>query len=261
MSKNLYKLFYKDYFSQVSFSYIFDGNSISRKHIEEANQTFIEIKNHDLLEASLSVIPSCKRANAQVPLKIEYPGLITGLGIGHEANIEGEFKLGIHLDFTYGMPVIYGSSVKGILRAAFNDPEYIKALLGREVDVEDLIKDIFDGQERDLEKENATENKKIYKNKSIYKRDVFFDAVIISPDSKERILSSDYITPHLNPLRDPLPICFVKIASGCTIEFRFRVVSSVLPNSEKLALFLRILCDSGVGAKTHVGYGQLSETD
>lgn len=260
MSKNLYKLFYKEYFSQVDFSYMFDGNNDSRKRKEKSNQTLLKEKNNDLLNASLFVIPSCKRANAQVPLKVEYPGLITGVGIGHEANIEGEFKLGIHLDYTYGMPIIYGSSVKGILRAAFNDYEYIKGLLRKEVDVEDLIRDIFYGQERDFEKEGSVVvSQKIYKSKSIYKRDIFFDAVIISSDSNNRILTSDYITPHLNPLRDPIPISFVKIASGCTIEFRFRIVDSILPRIEKLALFLKILQDGGIGAKTHVGYGQLSE--
>ena len=125
------------------------------------------------------------------------------------------------------------------------------------IEVKDLIKDIFDGQERDPENDDPIKGTIAYKNKSIYKRDIFFDAVIISPDSTGHILASDYITPHKNPLRDPVPISFIKIASGCTMELRFRLVNSIITNAEKLALFLKILQDSGIGAKTNVGYGQL----
>lgn len=255
MNKNLYKLFYRDYYSQINFSYLFSNT----REVIEKNQTQIAAKKEELLGVTLAIIPKCKRANVQVPIQVQYPGLITGSGITHEASIEGEFKLGIHLDYTYGMPVIYGSSIKGVLRSAFvNDPDYIQSLLGRTINVNDLIKDIFDGQERDPENDDPIRRTIAYKNKSIYKRDIFFDAVIISPDSAGHILASDYITPHKNPLRDPVPISFIKIASGCTIELRFRLVNSIITNAEKLALFLKILQDSGVGAKTNVGYGQLS---
>lgn len=253
MNKNIYKLFYKDYYSQINFSYLFSNS----REIMRNNQAQIVAKNKELLEVPLVIIPECKRANAKVPIQVQYPGLITGSGITHEASIEGEFKLGIHLDYTYGMPVIYGSSIKGILCSAFNDHDYIQSLLNKEIDVEDLAKDIFEGQELDLENKDPIRGTKVYKDKSIYKRDIFFDAVIISPDSTGHILASDYITPHKNPLRDPVPISFIKIASGCTIEFRFRLVNSMITNAEKLALFLQILQDSGVGAKTNVGYGQL----
>ena len=161
------------------------------------------------------------------------------------------------------MPVIYGSSIKGVLRSAFvNDPDYIQSLLDeiiedKTIEVKDLIKDIFDGQERDPENDDPIKGTIPYKNKSIFKRDIFFDAVIISPDSTGHILASDYITPHKNPLRDPVPISFIKIASGCTMELRFRLVNSIITNAEKLALFLKILQDSGIVANTNVGYGQL----
>ena len=259
MNKNLYKLFYRDYYSQVNFSYLFSNN----REVIENNQAQIAAKNEELLEAPLAIIPKCKRTNVQVPIQVQYPGLITGSGITHETSIEGEFKLGIHLDCTYGMPVIYGSSIKGVLRSAFvNDPDYIQSLLDeivedKTIEVKDLIKDIFDGQERDPENDDPIKGTIAYKNKSIYKRDIFFDAVIISPDSTGHILASDYITPHKNPLRDPVPISFIKIASGCTMELRFRLVNSIITNAEKLALFLKILQDSGIGAKTNVGYGQL----
>jgi CRISPR-associated protein Cmr6 len=76
-------------------------------------------------------------------------------------------------------------------------------------------------------------------------------------------LEDDSITPHGdNPLKNPLPITMLKIAPGCEIEFRFRLVDSVVDGKvfkkeDKLKLFENILKTVGVGAKTNVGYGQL----
>lgn len=261
MHKNIYKLFYKDYFHRVDFSYLFESDSTRRKGIEDKNKIVISDMNNEILNSTLFVIPPCKRVNAPMVMKVHYPGLITGVGITHEANIEGEFKLGMHFDYTYGMPVVYGSSVKGVLRSVFRDEVYIQSLINRiskkNIDVKELFEDIFEGNERDPEHDDVVEHIKAYKSKSIYKRDLFFDAVIIKPDSNGHILETDYITPHKNPLKNPVPISFVKIASGCNIEFRFRLVDSILTRQEKYSLFLLILQEFGVGAKTNVGYGNM----
>jgi len=130
--------------------------------------------------------------------------------------------------------------------------------------------EIFEGQVRDNEAENKkygpswkekvkdTKNR-LYSPKSIYDRDIFFDAVITAPDKKGRILCSDSITPHGdNPLKNPTPITFVKIAPGCKLEFRFKLAGNIEERKLKLDLFKEILTTIGVGAKTNVGYGQLS---
>lgn len=184
-------------------------------------------------------------------LTISYPGLVTGVGINHEAKIEGEFKLGVHFDYTYGMPVVYGSSVKGALRAWFKDI-YLEKNIGQEKTAQMLFDDIFNGIGADG------------KPKSIYDRDIFFDAVLVKADPKGRILCSDSITPHGdNPLRNPTPITFLKIAPGCEMEFRFKLVDTkdengdvIFLKSQKKALFEEIIKTVGVGAKTNVGYGQ-----
>lgn len=178
------------------------------------------------------------------PLEIQYPGLVTGVGIDHETKVEGEFKLGVHFDWTHGMPVVYGSSVKGVLKSYFK--EFYSPKEGQQPTAEDAIEDIFNGGK-----------------KSIYNRDIFFDAVIIQPDKKGRILCPDSITPHLQgPLKNPIPITFLKIAPGCTLEFRFKLVDTkigdlVLNKEDKLQIFKEILTTVGIGAKTNVGYGQL----
>lgn len=258
--KNLYHLFYKKYFDGIPFDYLLERNSVVPDNVKNT----IKKRNYELLRAELFEIPRNELVNNWISAKIAYPGLITGIGINHEVGIEGEFKLGMHFDFTYGMPVIYGSSIKGILRSAFPDEKdcqrtyiskekQIREYLGtgfEEIDVARIRDVLFEGKAEDLI--------------PVYSRDIFFDAVIIS-DVNSRILASDSITPHgNNPLKNPIPITFLKIASGATMEFRFRLTSSringhIVTDKIKRELFRKILEDFGVGAKTNVGYGQFSE--
>lgn len=273
--RNLHKLFYKDYFEhnveieekdrntgnvkkykkKISYKFLTDTNDA--KKIQELNSKILNHKdgvNHLLTKkAELKVIQNeCCNAGDSFTLKTLYPGLITGVGIDHEAGIVGEFKLGVHFDYTYGMPIIYGSSVKGVLKTYFKDfaKDYNNTLTNDELIY--LEKDIFDG-------------KKMDDNKSIYDRDIFFDAVISSPNRKGKILDSDSLCPHgENPLKNPIPISFLKIASDVTIEFRFKLVDSKVGNIElkkleKKTIFETILKTVGIGAKTNVGYGQFSQ--
>lgn len=315
--KNLHKAYYKDYFKDIKFSYLFFEEKIDRERnekrkkelkkeledIEKDNKTKIKNKNNILSGSELlSLINNpISPQKHRFSLKIAYPGLVTGVGINHEAKIEGEFKLGVHFDYTWGMPVVYGSSVKGVLRAYFT--EFYKRN-DDEFDEFDLLHDIFYGETRNiaLEKEfykkkyqkeckdkhgdewktiwaeqyeNNWENrwkkevkddvkKRKYIPKSIYNRDIFFDAVITRADNKGRILCSDSITPHGdNPLKNPVPLTFLKIAAGCTMEFRFKLVDTkdengkvIFTKNDKKNLFEEIIKTVGLGAKTNVGYGQ-----
>lgn len=241
--RNLKKFYYKDYFKEggktVDFSYVLKG----QKKSAPSEIAAVIVRNNDVF-CSLKfqekdIIPANPMVNKTLKLKVAYPGLVTGVGINHEANIEGEFKLGIHFDHTHGQPVVYGSTVKGVLRHYMEEDNCSQA----------LIDDIFDGK------------------KSIYKRDIFFDAVIVKANKSGKILASDSITPHgNNPLNNPIPLTFVKIASGCTLEFRFRLVDSVIDGEtvtaeKKLQIFSDILTTYGVGAKTNVGYGQLEAAE
>lgn len=246
--RNLHKYYYKDYFAGADFSPLLNGGDSAMRDLKEKNQNLCSPN-------LLKVIEKSPLVNTVFTLEIQYPGLVTGVGIKHETKIEGEFKLGVHFDWTHGMPVVYGSSVKGVLRAWFK--EFYKPTTDQP-SVDDAFDSIFEG------KENG-------KSKSIYERDIFFDAVIVEADSKGRILASDSITPHGgenhdNPLKNPTPLTFMKIASGCTMEFRFKLVDTKIKKDEKIliftaaqkkTLFEEILKTVGVGAKTNVGYGQL----
>ena len=290
--RNLHKYYYKDYFSPgISFDdickveekenlpktdvegkeklskEISDIQDNNKKIIKKRNEiltsgTFAKNETGKPLRDELIIKNDISPTEHRFSLRITYPGLVTGVGINHEAKIEGEFKLGVHFDWTHGMPLVYGSSVKGMLRSAFKDG-YVDASLIRDANKnikeednvpewvgnpkfnKNLIEDIFEG-----------------KGKSIYDRDIFFDAVITNADPKGRILCSDSITPHPGPLKNPTPITFLKIAPGCLLEFRFKLTDSTINGetftaSQKLTLFKEILTTVGVGAKTNVGYGQL----
>ncbi len=256
--KNLGWLYYKDYFREVDFREILDdksdsGSEIAERNAEKEKKQVLTGKNQAILEWKFDsnlwfedMMP--KMGKDCIKAKVCYPGLVTGVGLGHEAKIEEEFKLGMHFDYTYGMPVIYGSSVKGLLRSMFKYPEYIQEKMKglSEKEVWELEKNIFDGVGSDG-------------LLSIYERDIFYDAVIVKANKQGRILEQDVLAPHgKDPLKNPQPFMFLKIASGVTMEFCFDLKDfAKIKVEQKLGLFKEILGDIGIGAKTNVGYGQL----
>ncbi|GHU75942.1 type III-B CRISPR module RAMP protein Cmr6 [Bacteroidia bacterium] len=255
--RNLHKLFYKDYFKYVVFQ--LNGDKVTAQN---------KPNNSLLLNATCEEIPKPENVNISFPLTVVYPGLITGVGIDHQANIEGEFKLGVHFDYTYGMPVVYGSSVKGVLSAYFVD--FLETKPSEEIlKKNDILKKLYERIKDEDWKKKDFEDFRIdifeSKNKSIYNRDIFFDAVIVEANKLDKILDSDTLCPHgENPLKNPIPISFLKIASGVKMEFRFKLVDSEIGNKkltadEKKTIFETILKTVGVGAKTNVGYGQFTD--
>lgn len=255
--RNLHKLYYKDYYSGVDFAEL--DSDESKNAIERSNELLTRpLPGNYLLDAGNHLGDDIYSFD----LEVLYPGLITGIGIQHQTSVEGEFKLGLHFDYTTGLPVVYGSSVKGVLKFYFKDCLSERAKKG-ELDSDRLIDDIFEGKHYS-DKE---------KTKSVYDRDVFFDAIISSPNKDRQILASDTIAPHGgeshdNPLVNPTPISFIKIASGVSLKFRFRLVdtkddkgNTVFSKYDKCISFIDILTAFGIGAKTNVGYGQLKLTD
>ena len=124
-----------------------------------------------------------------------YPGLITGSGYNHpagerESDSSSDFQMGFYFDHTTGMPVIPGSTVKGILKSVFPKNEdkeiiqekikYINGLLDNKFEI------TIDNWQNLFEKGN-----------------IFYDAFISSVPQDGRIFAEDYITPHKNILKIP----------------------------------------------------------
>jgi len=218
---NLGWLFYRDYFEGIDFN-----------NLQKCEEK-IKSKIKNILEQLPRLQTKKSLGNVSFELTTTYPGLLLGSGYLHELpDVKGQAILGFDFDYTTGLPVIRGSSIKGVLRSAFEHHNYIKSLLDKELDIEKLKNEIF---------ENG---------------DIFFDAYII--DFKDTLLSDDYITPHKDEVKDPIPLRFIKVSPNVTFRFEFRLNDTSLTKEEKKDLFKNIILDLGLGAKTNVGYGKFN---
>ena len=227
-------LFYKGYFLDFT----------KDDYEDMLNETFtksIKDKTDKIFDANfkLNTSPSPIKniANQTFKLTTTYPGLLVGSGYMHELpNVKEQIQLGFDFDYTTGLPIIRGSSIKGALRSAFKHKEYIKEILDKDIDVKKLEESIF---------ENS---------------DIFFDAVVFKV--KDKLLGDDYVTPHKDELKNPIPIRFLKVLPEVTFEFYFRLDDGdSVTKEDKANLFKEILLDLGVGAKTNIGYGKFKRSE
>lgn len=253
-SNNLHYAFYVEYYKDIK-------EQIQEiKFSDEMNKISFQDKNQRLLNKINHVSNEIKSKNNIVPLdnidttlttldfEIIYPGVLIGTGITHKCGAKEEIALGFTFDYVTGIPYLPGSSVKGILRDAFQYKEYIHEIL------------IFEG---------FTEEEIL----PVSQRIIFYDAVLNGNIGQEKkkvtILGLDIIAPHrknkdLLELAEPEPITFLKILPGNFLHFIFRLEDIILPSSLILdkedlkTLFQTILQDVGIGAKTNVGYGVLN---
>lgn len=278
MSYNPGLLFYKHYYERFDFAQmLLDNNSnVDKKIIERREKAYFKPLNTILLLTPfvsnlLLPIEKSKPALGAAPVRLTttYPGLVIGTGYTHGIGATGEFKIGFYFDHTTGLPVIPGSSVKGLLRSAFpvlywqkaeqlrkkgkteeaefwdglaeNRKQFVEALLKAlniEPDkkanfVQRLELEIFEGMQG-LNREKAADHF------SMSDRDIFYEAVIV--DSKSRFIFEDeYITPHKNKkgdgipdeLKNPTPLQLLKVRPGVTFEFQFDLKNTYrLPQKE-----------------------------
>lgn len=245
----------------------FDTINLDSKGIVTNFSTFNKGKNDKLIKGA--TLPPYDKENdiedvTSFELKTCYPGLLCGVGYHHEINNPKNepkeddapevYNLGMYFDYTSGLPVIPGSSIKGMLRSAIEEWDFLAdykpqekntppaSLSDKKVLHEEIIKTVFEG-----------------KGLSIYDRDIFLDAIPIKADNK--LFGEDYITHHPTPLQNPNPVRFLRINPGVTYQFRFilRNNDNGLKADFKEDLFKAIICTFGLGAKTNVGYGQFVE--
>ena len=166
-----------------------------------------------------------------------------------------DFQMGFYFDWTTGLPVLPGSTVKGVLRDVFP--------LREKNDEKKIAKSNYLAEKLNTDKSLTLISIEKLEN-SIFedKGDVFYDAYVI-PEKNVKIFEEDYITPHPSPFSDPTPLRFLKIAPGVTFKFQFKFKESKIDDSIKITpkdkkeLFEKILLDFGIGAKRNTGYGVL----
>ena len=209
-----------------------------------------------------------------VNMRVQAPGLLIGSGLAHGLpGSEEDVKTGLQFDYTSGLPVIPGSSVKGVIRSAFptikEDKEQSNEADAEKLNyIRSLIADIPEFSSLVLEDNDILE----LGNQMFNHGDIFADALLVGYGTRmkqhgpvKQVLAEDYITPHTGgPLAQPIPIKIVKVAPGVTFAFCFKfnetkVGAKVVSASMKKALCAEILQELGVGAKTNVGYGVLKE--
>ena len=209
-----------------------------------------------------------------VNMRVQAPGLLIGSGLAHGLpGSEEDVKTGLQFDYTSGLPVIPGSSVKGVIRSAFptikEDKEQSNEADAEKLNyIKSLIADIPEFSSLVLEDNDILE----LGNQMFNHGDIFADALLVGYGTRmkqhgpvKQVLTEDYITPHTGgPLAQPIPIKIVKVAPGVTFAFCFKfnetkIGARVVSASMKKALCAAILQDLGVGAKTNVGYGVLKE--
>jgi CRISPR-associated protein Cmr6 len=101
--------FYRDYFNDVNF----------RITDKKKQEDIFKPKNNAFERARLIPLSSNSNSPQGFSLKLLYPGLLSGIGYTMGVGMAGEFKIGFYFDHTTGMPVIPGSSIKGVLRSVF----------------------------------------------------------------------------------------------------------------------------------------------
>lgn len=240
----------------------FNGGLAYRQR--EAN--IIRLKHDPVLSRRLGVE---HEGTQSFSLKTRYPGLLAGSGYPHPKAREdnNDFQLGFFFDHTSGMPVIPGSSIKGVLRSPFRrlydsqTGDSAVALLNDAAGLkeENQKKDVTFWQdvERLIFAGIDAEGEMILRRE----RTVFHDAVIAGTDNdRGYILADDYITHHPGSFDEPNPVRFLKVRSGVTFRFTFQPGRAV-EGIDTVKLFENIILLLGLGAKTAHGYGHFDTVD
>lgn len=209
----------------------------------EPNATIVKI-NQQIFDSSLIELPDTwYNLNADCfNYFIGNPGAIIGAGYAHDYKSEKDsegtkeaVKSGFSFDYTTGLPVLPGASLKGILRSLFPQKkiisEYIKdkdsikrqEILDTQLLKYQFVKELFVSKIpawSELSDDQINSNieaiedeifEGIRNNKSIgiYERDTFFGAipVDINPntnisENQKQLLSMDNITPHKHKNRN-----------------------------------------------------------
>jgi len=245
--------------------------------LPDCSMSFLLGNNNSLTDVRMNEIPYPDYFQIQgadsFPLRTHYPGLIIGIGYVHAVEPKekeeqksnknqkedrpSEFQQGFFFDWTTGIPVIPGASIKGVIRSIFPKKSDNNSIIDEKCAYfqEHLKIDIETNQVKPLLKKLESS---IFEEKG----DIFYDAYIQSPNKQGRIFAEDYIAYHEDPFKDPKPIRFLKIETGVTFCFQFKLKSNdrmpVSPK-QKCDLFKQIILDFGLGAKTNSGYGIFQE--
>lgn len=269
-SKNMSYIYYHEYFKgleerkeKLGLVYELGGSPSSEEQFRERNKALQDFK----FDLSLSPLEHLKNASKDASkgvasfqtfsLETIYPGLMIGTGNPHDLKSKGSIYSGFSFDYVTGLPYIPGSSVKGVLKSVFPKKEDTKDDINQQKMkyIQSLLKPGLSDKEIYGLKDNIFED-----------NDVFLDAYpcpTSKKNTKQQCLALEFITPHSDIIKNPIPINCLKVKPSISFEFGFYLNECQLSDEvqitvkEKIELFKTILTDVGIGAKTNVGFGQL----
>ncbi len=261
-SKNMNYVFNHQYFDNLRRKVIVHKDGTKEEQFEIGKESEILERNRALEQFTFhtamptdewDALPGCHRFS----LWTLYPGTLIGTGNPHSMKMDHVIKCGFTFDYATGLPMLPGSSLKGILRSYFpqhaddaQKEEYtqyigglLQAITGTEIDLEAFETAVFDGG------------------------DVFLGAVPKLTANGSQLLQSEFLTPHnKGRFKNPVPINLIKIRPGVELVFYFLLQDYtsedgqvIVSAQQKEKLFRQILLDMGIGAKTNVGFGKLTE--
>ena len=213
-------------------------------------------------------------AEYEFELYTTYPGLLLGTGNANPPETlkdadKNSYNLGFYFDYTTGMPIIPGSTIKGILKSVF------PALKGKHKDSEDCIKYKLEyinniiGEIRNIiSKKFSLITEDNWEEIFFHKKHIFYDAYITqipaTGDFKNMIFADDYIAPHHQSgiYKEPKPIHFLKIAPNVRFKFQFDLGDYEDIDANTISqVFEDIILKFGIGAKRNVGYGAFNKAE
>ena len=242
------------YYRGGDFGRKLDGTTVQQITGNPPGTSLEAIRINDISYTEYFIVPEAKSFR----LKTTYPGLLLGTGYNHPAREQGDFQMGFFFDHSTGMPVIPGSTIKGMLKSVFPKNGDVDEIKQEKLSYVRGLSKLITGKDILIDQNNW--------ERLFEKGNFFFDAYISGVPSNSKVFAEDYITPHKNIFKDPIPIRFLKIAPNVTFTFQFQLIDSCLENNrkisfnEKLKLFEKILLYFGIGAKRNVGYGNLTDT-
>lgn len=245
---NMHYYYNVEYFQDTLLAGANEASQIYTKH----NTTIYDFKfRDDSYLKSIMEEEQLKEDIKSFSLQTVYPGLFIGSGYQHDGSFEGVKNAiigGFYFDYVTGLPVIPGSTVKGMLRSYFQEGEkwsMVKELAKKpEADLEKMIENFFEG------------------------KDVFIGGFPATDRGRgTQMLDSEYITPHKDQFKNPIPLSLLKIRPGIRFEFVFLLYdyidvdekTIIMTADEKKELYKKLLRLGGIGAKTNVGFGQFEE--
>lgn len=232
-------------------------------NIENLNKDLVCKFNNqmdDFFDISNNYVNDLKEKKSDIKVlyfEVKYPGILVGLGYPHEVScgeITGQISCGMSLDYVTGMPYIPGSSIKGIIRHIFDCAIDSKSVnQGCTNNLYQEFLNIICPYNKDVDAKEIID-KYLGEESPVNQKDIFYGGYIIGYKkglNNYKLIGKENIAPK-NEEKSNI-INMLKIRPGTIVAVVIKC------NDDRMTIYRKILQYVGIGAKTNVGFGLISE--